>query len=157
MRMTRFAIVLSGVFLCAAWLAGQGTGTKPLEIYVVDTEGGLFLRTEDLARIGVLFLHDGEWNGKRIVSSAWIKKSVTPRIDAGEGFKYGYYWWLLPYGHGQMAWMARGFGGQRLMLFPDERLIVTSTAWHILDDSSLEFDVIKRLLPGVHAHRCDGP
>jgi hypothetical protein len=130
---------------------------KRTPLGVVDTEGGLFLRTEDLAKIGVLFLHDGEWNGKRVVSSAWIKRSVTPRIDAGEGFKYGYYWWLLPYGHGQMAWIARGFGGQRLMLFPDERLIVTSTAWHILDDSSLEFDVVKRLLPGVHPHRCDGP
>ncbi len=38
--MTRFAIALSIAFLGAAWVAGQGTGAKALEIYVVDTEGG---------------------------------------------------------------------------------------------------------------------
>jgi hypothetical protein len=128
---------------------------KRTPLGVVDTEGGLFLRTEDLTKLGLLFLQDGRWKGKRIVSSEWIKESVTPRIGAGEGFQYGYFWWLLPYGKsGQMAWVARGFGGQRLIVFPDEQLVVTSTAWHILDDASIEFDVVKRLLPGVHPHQC---
>jgi hypothetical protein len=131
---------------------------KRTPLGVVDTEGGLFLRTEDLTKLGLLFLHDGDWNGRRIVSAEWIKESVTPRIDAGEGFKYGYFWWLLPYGpSGKTAWVARGFGGQRLIVFPDEQVIVTSTAWHILDDASIEFDVVKRLLPGVHAHSCSKP
>jgi CubicO group peptidase (beta-lactamase class C family) len=129
---------------------------KRTPLGVVDTEGGLFLRTEDLTKLGLLFLHDGDWKGRRIVSADWIKKSVTPRIGAGESFQYGYFWWLLPYS-GKMAWVARGFGGQRLIVFPDEQLIVTSTAWHILDDTSIEFDVVKQLLPGVHAHRCSRP
>jgi CubicO group peptidase (beta-lactamase class C family) len=121
---------------------------------VVDTEGGLYLRTEDLAKIGELYLHGGEWYGKRIVSADWIHASVSPHIDAREGFKYGYLWWLLPYGQHELAWIARGFGGQRLIVFPDEHLIVTSTAWHILKDASIEFDVVKELLPGVHPFDC---
>jgi len=85
---------------------------------VVDTEGGLFLRTTDLAKIGYLYLHDGMWDGKQIVSKEWVKESVTPFIEAEEGFKYGYKWWLLPRTDRQgYVWMARGFGGQRLMVF----------------------------------------
>jgi CubicO group peptidase (beta-lactamase class C family) len=131
---------------------------KRTPLGVVDTEGGLYLRTEDLTKLGQLFLQEGRWKGARIVSSEWIKESLTPRIAAGEGFQYGYFWWLLPYGKpGQTAWVARGFGGQRLIVFPDEQLIVTSTAWHILDDASIEFDVVKRLLPGVHPQQCARP
>jgi len=71
---------------------------KRTPLGVVDTEGGLYLRTEDLTKLGQLFLQEGRWKGARIVSSEWIKESLTPRIAAGEGFQYGYFWWLPPYG-----------------------------------------------------------
>jgi Beta-lactamase len=128
---------------------------KRTPLGVVDTEGGLYLRTQDLAKVGRLYLNDGVWKGQRVLASDWIKESVTPRIDAGEGFQYGYQWWLLPHGEPRrLAWVARGMGGQRLIIFPEQQLIVVSTAWHILDEASIEFDVVKRVLPGVHAHEC---
>ena len=128
---------------------------KRTPLGVVDTEGGLYLRAEDLAKIGLLYLNDGRWNGRRLMASDWIKESLTPRIDADEGFKYGYQWWLLPHGEpARLAWAARGMGGQRLLVFPEDQLIVVSTAWHILNEASIEFDVVRRLLPGVHAHQC---
>lgn len=43
------------------------------------------------------------------------------------------------------------------MVFPEDQLIVVSTAWHILNEASIEFDVVHRLLPGVHAHQCASP
>src|SRR5262245_50607553 len=48
---------------------------------MVDTEGGLYLAGEDLAKIGYLYLRDGNWNGKQIVSREWVKESLTPYID----------------------------------------------------------------------------
>jgi CubicO group peptidase (beta-lactamase class C family) len=115
----------------------------------------LYLRAEDLAKIGLLYLDDGRWNGRRLMSSEWIKESLTPRIDADEGFKYGYQWWMLPHGEpARLAWAARGMGGQRLLVFPEDHLIVVSTAWHILNEASIEFEVLRRLLPGVHPHQC---
>src|SRR5579864_3777873 len=63
---------------------------------VVDTEGGLYLTGEGLAKIGYLFLHDGRWDGKQIVSKDWVEKSVTPYVDARRIFKYGFKWWLYP-------------------------------------------------------------
>ena len=89
---------------------------------VVDTEGGLYLNEDGLAKIGYLYLNDGMWDGKRMVSKEWVKESLTPYIDAEGGLKYGYKWWLYPREDSKgYVWMCLGFGGQRLMVFPEER------------------------------------
>jgi len=123
-----------------------------------DTEGGLFLSTTDLAKIGYLYLHNGMWDGKQIVSKDWVAQSLAPSIDAEEGFKYGYKWWLLPRtDRPGYVWMARGFGGQRLMVFPEENLIAVFTAWEILDlgrDPS-DRELVNRILPAVHVKGCN--
>jgi CubicO group peptidase (beta-lactamase class C family) len=116
---------------------------------VVDTEGGLYLNGTDMAKIGYLYLHDGMWDGSRIVSSEWVKESLTPHFQAEEPqyvdgkvvdvlrFNYGFQWWLfkLP-DSSEDVWLARGFGGQDLMVFPRKNLIVTFTAWDILPTST---------------------
>jgi CubicO group peptidase (beta-lactamase class C family) len=122
---------------------------------VVDTEGGLFLRTSDLAKLGYLYLHDGMWDGKQVVSKDWVKQSVTPFIDAEEGFEYGFKWWLLPRtDKAGFIPMARGFGGQRLMIFADENMIVVFTGWDILKDPSTDRELVNRILPAIHAQSC---
>jgi len=123
---------------------------------LVDTEGGLYLNGDDLAKIGYLYLHDGAWDGTQIVSKEWVRESLTPYIDAGddgENFKYGFQWWLYPV-NGKFVWMARGFGGQRLMVFPEEDLIVVFTGWEILKDPASTDDLMKRLLPAVKPAAC---
>jgi CubicO group peptidase (beta-lactamase class C family) len=100
-----------------------------------DTEGGLYLSSRDLARIGQLFLKDGMWEGREIVSSAWIKDSVSPHVPVGEGdWKYGYLWWLQPFGSSpeDIAWEGHGFGGQQLMVVPEYDMIAVFTGWDIL-------------------------
>ena len=121
---------------------------KRTPLGVVDTEGGLFLSGTGLAKIGYLYLHDGVWDGKPIVSQDWVRQSLTPFIDAEEGFKYGFKWWLLPRTDRQgYIWMARGFGGQRLMVFPEEELIAVFTGWEILKDPAGDRELVNRILP----------
>jgi CubicO group peptidase (beta-lactamase class C family) len=123
---------------------------------VVDTEGGLYLSGSDLAKIGYLYLHDGMWDRERIVSSEWVKESVTPYFQTDEPqFKYGFQWWLykLP-DSTEYIWMARGFGGQNLQVFPKEGLIVTFTAWDILPNSTGKEPVPSDFLPAVKAKPC---
>jgi CubicO group peptidase (beta-lactamase class C family) len=127
---------------------------------VVDTEGGLYLNGDDLAKIGYLYLHDGNWDGHQIVSKEWVKESLTPYIDAeregpGIEFKYGFKWWLYPL-KGKFVWMARGFGGQELMVFPEENLIAVFTGWEIIKDSAATKDLVDRLLPAVKQAACSG-
>ncbi len=45
-----------------------------------DTEGGLYLSTEDLARFGYLFLRGGEWDGQQVISREWIEASTAPVV-----------------------------------------------------------------------------
>jgi CubicO group peptidase (beta-lactamase class C family) len=123
---------------------------------VVDTEGGLYLNGSDLAKIGYLYLHGGMWDGKRIVSSEWVKESVTPYVQTDEArFKYGFKWWLsrLP-DSTEYVWMCRGFGGQNLLVFPKEGLIVTFTGWDILPNSTGKEPVPSDFLPAVKAKAC---
>ncbi len=123
---------------------------------VVDSEGGLFLKNEDLAKIGYLYLHDGVWDGQQVVSKDWVKQSVSPATDAEEGFKYGFKWWLLPRKDRQgYVLMAQGFGGQRLMVFPEEELIAVFTGWEILKDTPDSGDLVGRILPAVRVVRCE--
>jgi CubicO group peptidase (beta-lactamase class C family) len=123
---------------------------------IVDTEGGLYLTGADLAKIGYLYLHDGAWAGRQIVSPAWVRQSVTPFIDTGwQGLKYGFKWWLHPRAGGSgYVWLGIGFGGQRLMVFPEEQLIATFTGWDVLQDPAVDAELADRLLPAVVAARC---
>jgi len=128
---------------------------KRTPLGVVDTEGGLFLKNVDLAKIGYLYLRGGMWEGKQIVSRDWVQQSLAPFTDAEDGYKYGFKWWLLPRTDRQgFIWMARGFGGQRLMVFPEEEMIAVFTGWEILKDEAPDRDLVNRILPAVREKTC---
>jgi CubicO group peptidase (beta-lactamase class C family) len=126
---------------------------------VIDTEGGLYLNGADLAKIGYLYLNDGVWDGRPLISAAWIRQSLTPAIDTGwQGLKYGFKWWLQPRKDGKgYIWHGIGFGGQRLMVFPAEHLIATFTGWDILKDIPFDAELAERLLPAVRSAACREP
>ncbi len=77
----------------------------PLGISFVDWESdpaghtitawGLATTVRDYAKFGYLYLKDGEWDGRQVVSSAWVHESTRAISDDLD--HYGYLWWL-PYG-----------------------------------------------------------
>ena len=50
--------------------------------------------------------------------------------------------------------MCLGFGGQRLMVFPEEQLIVVFTGWQILKDTAPISSLVARVLPAVQIQKC---
>ncbi len=129
-----------------------------------DTEGGLYLSSPDLAKIGFLFLKNGMWEGKQIVSPEWVKASVTPAmtvLDEGQNWKYGFQWWLQRYGKSpdRYAWAARGFGGQGLRVVPELDLITVFTGWGILPKpDEPRHDQLQRVIGAVdQQHACSAP
>jgi CubicO group peptidase (beta-lactamase class C family) len=76
---------------------------------------------------------------------------MTPAA-AADDWKYGYQWWLLPY-PGQpdrLVWAALGYGGQRLLLFPQENLVAVWTGWNLYGRPSLGVEhTLERLLQAV--------
>jgi CubicO group peptidase (beta-lactamase class C family) len=121
----------------------------------VDTEGGLFLRDDELAKLGELYRGLGMWHGVRLIDAEWIRDSVSPLVEVGEGYRYGYQWWLVPYGDGsQHAWSALGFGGQYLFVMPEDGIVAVSTGWAILDPKYYEKTVLDKLRTAVRPHVC---
>jgi CubicO group peptidase (beta-lactamase class C family) len=109
-----------------------------------DTEGGLYLEAGDLAKLGFLYLHDGTWEGKRILPEGWVSESTRGRIDGSLGLngprKYGFQWWLVPY-EGRSpgyASSALGYGGQFLFVVPEYDLVAVFTGWNIYDGPVLD-------------------
>jgi CubicO group peptidase (beta-lactamase class C family) len=119
---------------------------------LADTEGGLYLESHDLARIMQLYLKGGMWQNRRLVNADWVEASVTPAIDTNRpGVKYGYKWWLHPYGQKEerLAWCGSGFGGQFPVIFPDLDMVVVLTGWNILGGGVTPRILIDRMLAAV--------
>jgi CubicO group peptidase (beta-lactamase class C family) len=79
----------------------------------------------DYARIGLMMLHNGEANGRRLVSSQWVAESTIPAgtEPAAPGARrgYQYHWWTLT---DSDAYMAVGLQGQYLYVDPATRTVV---------------------------------
>jgi CubicO group peptidase (beta-lactamase class C family) len=102
-----------------------------------DTEGGLYISSSSLAKIGFLFLKNGKWQAQQIVPEDWVKSSITSAItveDEGRRWEYGFQWWLQAWGKSpeKFAWAARGLGGQELRVVPEYNLVVVLTGWDLL-------------------------
>ncbi|MFT5138424.1 MAG: CubicO group peptidase (beta-lactamase class C family) [Lysobacterales bacterium] len=117
---------------------------------LTDTEGGLYLKPTDMAKIGYLYANDGVWNGRRILPEGWVKASMQPAIEAGdwEGVRYGYQWWLLPYdgGESNFACVGLGYGGQGLFILPEYDLVSVITGWNIYGDPQLSAEYALKII-----------
>lgn len=82
--------------------------------------GDSFIRPLDLARIGYLYLRNGMWKGKRILSEDWVKQATTGHVATPGGERYGFQWWVPQVG----MYEARGRGGQRLIVWPEQDLVI---------------------------------
>jgi len=106
---------------------------KRIPTGLVDTEGGLYLSATDLAKIYYLFLKEGSWNGKQLVTKEWVKESISPAITVGQGVKYGYKWWLHEYGdNSKFAWTGSGFGGQWPIIIQEYDIVAVFTGWNVI-------------------------
>ena len=93
--------------------------------------GGVFISTYDQARFGLLFLNNGKWQGKQLVSENWINEATRP---SKPNPSYGYMWWL---NQGPRKWQqvddehifyAAGFGGNFIVIDQQRNLVVV-TRW----------------------------
>jgi CubicO group peptidase (beta-lactamase class C family) len=94
------------------------------------TGGGLQLRSRDLLKLGQLYLNGGRWQGRQVISEAWVRRSVSPHANAREDTDYGYLWWLQTFhvgGRSIPTYGMYGTGGNKVYVVPDQGVVVVVT------------------------------
>jgi CubicO group peptidase (beta-lactamase class C family) len=95
------------------------------------TAGGLRLTSRELLALGQLALDAGMHAGRQLVSPTWIEASTTPKAEVDDETEFGYLWWLKTMRVDSRDWRCHamaGFGGSRVAVFPDDRLVVSVTS-----------------------------
>ena len=131
----------------------------------INTGGwGLFLKTEDLAKMGLMILQKGQFNGKQVIPAEWIEAAsaaqvpcVPAGINSDEAYKlkkvaktsdwlqgYGYQMWRCRYN----AFRADGANGQYIIIIPEKNAVVVTTA--DIQDMQAELNLIwKHIYPAL--------
>ena len=84
-----------------------------------------------MARFGLLFLRDGNWDSKQVIPEGWVAESTATYSSAGDRGGYGYLWWTtvdgvhlpgvtMPAG----SYSARGSGGHYILVVPAHDLVI---------------------------------
>ncbi|MCA9153025.1 MAG: serine hydrolase, partial [Planctomycetales bacterium] len=91
---------------------------------------GLFLKTEDIAKFGQLYLQGGQWHGQQLVPASWIQEATSkqvangndPASDWSQG--YGFQFWRCRHN----AVRGDGMNGQFCIVLPEFDAVVAITA-----------------------------
>lgn len=110
---------------------------------IADGGNGLLISARDAARFGQLFLQNGSWDGKQIISADWVAESTAVQ-NAGPGGstgRYGYQWWIQTHTTGEYGthatpyasqtygvYFALGHAGQFIYVVPDLQLVTVFTS-----------------------------
>jgi CubicO group peptidase (beta-lactamase class C family) len=100
-------------------------------------ETGVNARAIDFAKLGVLYLNGGSWQGSQVISKAWVDESTQPVVPAkpaayyspwmatlpGQGY-YKYMWWGMARPDGSYDYTAEGDKGQYIYVSPQKNLVI---------------------------------
>ncbi|HKD01903.1 MAG TPA: serine hydrolase [Terriglobales bacterium] len=116
--------------------------------------GGINWLPRDFMKLGQVMLNGGTWNGRRIVSPEWARRS-TSALENLRQLQYGYLWWSINYpykGKTVRAFFAGGNGGQVVMGIPDLDLLIAFYAGNYSDPVAykIQEDLVPQyILPAV--------
>jgi CubicO group peptidase (beta-lactamase class C family) len=122
----------------------------PDAVFEVDAAGNqvgssyFYATARDYARFGLLYLHDGVFNGERILPEGWVKYSTTPASDSKGS--YGSLFWLnkskdYPSAPEDM-YLCNGHDGQFIFIIPLKDLVVVVLGYSPRPDHAMDFDAL---------------
>ena len=98
-------------------------------------ESGINARAIDYARFGLIFLHNGFWNGIQILPESWVRESTEPlrpdprmwesaRLWQSVGGYYKYHWWGIDNPDGSYDFFAHGRYDQIIYVAPRKNVVI---------------------------------
>ena len=117
----------------------------------INTGGwGLHIRTEDIAKLGQLYLQKGRWEGKQILSEKWVDMATSPQVSNGSDPNndwnqgYGFQFWRCRHN----SYRGDGAMGQFCIVMPDQNAVIAITSGTYEMGKVMEL-VWKILLPAM--------
>jgi len=105
------------------------------------------MTARDLARVGLMVLNSGKWNGTQILPPNWIREITSKKISVSNdygGGSYGYMWWVNDGGYmvdfsgvSPDAFSAQGHWSQIILVIPSKQLVIVHRATKNLDSSRM--------------------
>lgn len=132
---------------------------------VVYAGGDQRMTSREMLKFGVMYLNQGVWDSKQIVSKDWVAYSALPYSGPGNSWfnhflkpippgsnawghrGYSYGWWTHEFSGEIPAYFALGFGGQKIIIFPNQKTVVVFTAGNYTSADASEKILTKYLIP----------
>lgn len=110
--------------------------------------GGLQLNVSELAKLGLLYLQKGQWQGRQLIPASWVEEAshsfiVSDQGDGEIGTDYGYLFWIMPDG----MFRADGKYGQYCIVVPQKNAVIAINSMQIEDEKKVLRAAVKTLLP----------
>ena len=106
---------------------------------------GLYISPCDFAKLGILLLNGGEWNGKRILSKEYVDNATRKHVDtdvSAYGFNYGLQMWTSK---GEDQFLFNGMLGQNVWCFKKNDIVIVNNAGNDeLFQQSNYFEIVQR-------------
>ncbi len=105
-----------------------------------------------MAKFGLLYLNQGVWKGKQIVSSAFVNQSFA-KHSVIQGVDYGYLWWLKYLDADGVRYYtkaAQGNGGQRIYVLKEQNMVAILTGANYNRQSPSDELMKKYILPAFN-------
>ena len=106
----------------------------------------MYFTPRDMAVFGYCYLHNGFIHNSQIVSKEWVEQSLADHVQSNrswgalDNYGYGYQWWLGEI-KGIDCFLALGYGGQFIIVFPDLQLIIVATSdWYYYSEAADEHE-----------------
>jgi CubicO group peptidase (beta-lactamase class C family) len=116
---------------------------------------GLFIRTEDIAKFGQLYLQKGRWNGRQLLPEKWVEQATAKHVDNSKAPSarttdwqqgYGFQFWRSQHN----AYRGDGRDGQICLVIPEHDAVIAITAQ--TGQMQTELDLVwSKLLPAFQA------
>ncbi len=107
----------------------------------------LSLTSRDMAKIGQLYLQKGKWNNVQVIPESFVEAATSPMVKNAErngfysSYDYGYFWWSNPVTNDNLksnVFLARGAGGQNIIVSPEQNMVVVITAWNMQQPNKVQ-------------------
>jgi CubicO group peptidase (beta-lactamase class C family) len=114
----------------------------------------LYVSPRSMAKLGLLYINNGSWDGQQILPEDWVAQSSYPHANIGFDSDYGYQWWIDT---SSGIYSARGSNGQYIYILPAHNVVLSMTANADEPGEDINIDILNYVLRSIEEFVPFGP